>query len=67
MWAMTDIALPASLRSTPMNTTPGVVHTNRYELDQMADGFSTFVENYPSFNQTLLMASVNLRRPEGHR
>jgi len=38
-----------------MNTTPNVIRKNRYELDQMADGFSAFVESYPSFNRTLLL------------
>jgi len=38
-----------------MSTTPKVIHKNRYELDQMADGFSAFIESFPSFNQTLLL------------
>ena len=38
-----------------MNTTPEAIHENRYELDQMADGFSAFVESYPSFNQTAVL------------
>jgi hypothetical protein len=55
MWVMARIACPACLRSTPMNTTPNVIYKNRYELDQMADRLSAFVESYPSFNQTLLL------------
>jgi selenocysteine lyase/cysteine desulfurase len=38
-----------------MNITPKLNPKNRYELDQMADEFSAFVENYPSFNQTRLL------------
>jgi len=33
-----------------MRTIPKVIHKNRYELDQMADGFSAFIESFPSFN-----------------
>ena len=40
-----------SLGSINMNTTP----ENRYELDQMPDEFSAFVESYPGFEQTLLL------------
>jgi len=39
------------LGSINMNTTP----ENRYELDQMPDEFSAFVESYPGFEQTLLL------------
>ncbi len=35
-----------------MNPIPKSYPKNRYELDQMADGFSAFVESYPSFNHT---------------
>jgi molybdenum cofactor sulfurtransferase len=28
---------------------------NRYEIDQIADGFSAFVESYPSFDQTRIL------------
>ena len=38
-----------------MNTTPKEIHKNRYELYQMADEFSAFVESYPSFDRTLLL------------
>ena len=38
-----------------MNMTPKLNPKNRYELDEMADGFSAFVESYPSFNQTRLL------------
>jgi hypothetical protein len=38
-----------------MNTTPKANPKNRYELNQMADGFSAFVESYPSFNQTKIL------------
>lgn len=38
-----------------MNTTPKLNPINKYEFDQMADGYSTFIESYPSFNQTRLL------------
>ena len=38
-----------------MNTIPKLVPINKYELDQMADAYSAFVESYPSFNQTRLL------------
>ena len=38
-----------------MNTTPKSNPKNRYELDQIADGFSAFVESYPSFNHTKIL------------
>ena len=38
-----------------MTITPNLNPKNRYELDQMADGFSAFVESYPSFNRTRLL------------
>ena len=38
-----------------MNTTPKLNPKNRYELDQMADGFSAFAANYPSFHQTKVL------------
>ena len=38
-----------------MNTNPKLTPQNRYELDQMADGYSAFVERHPSFNQTALL------------
>ncbi len=38
-----------------MSTTPKITPQNRYELDQMADGYSAFVERHPSFNQTALL------------
>ncbi|MGD9372543.1 MAG: aminotransferase class V-fold PLP-dependent enzyme [Desulfobacterales bacterium] len=38
-----------------MKITPESTPINRYELDQMADGLSAFVESYPSFNRTLLL------------
>jgi selenocysteine lyase/cysteine desulfurase len=38
-----------------MSTIPELTPKNSYELDQMANGYSTFVENYPSFNQTALL------------
>ena len=38
-----------------MNTTPQSSPKNRYELNQVADGFSAFVESYPSFNRTRLL------------
>ena len=34
-----------------MNSTPA----NRYELDRISDGYSAFVESYPSFNRTLIL------------
>jgi len=38
-----------------MNTTPKLSPENRYELDRMADGFSAFIERYPSYNRTRLL------------
>jgi len=38
-----------------MNTTAKLLPINKYELDQMADAYSVFVESYPSFNQTRLL------------
>ena len=38
-----------------MNTTSKLIPINNYELDQMADAYSAFVESYPSFNQTRLL------------
>ncbi len=38
-----------------MNIAPELTPINRYELDQMADGFVAFVESYPSFNRTKLL------------
>jgi len=38
-----------------MNTTPEEHPQNTYELDQMANAFSAFVESYPSFDQTRLL------------
>jgi selenocysteine lyase/cysteine desulfurase len=38
-----------------MNITPELTPKNRYELDQMAEGFAAFVESYPSFNRTKLL------------
>lgn len=38
-----------------MNTTPKANSKNRYEIDQMSDGFSAFVESYPSFNHTKIL------------
>jgi molybdenum cofactor sulfurtransferase len=38
-----------------MSTTPKANPENRYELDQMADGFSAFVKSYPLFNQTKML------------
>ncbi len=35
-----------------MKTTPKLNPKNKFEFDQMADGYSAFVESYPSFNQT---------------
>ena len=34
-----------------MNSNP----VNRYDLDRMADGYSAFIESYPSFNRTLIL------------
>ena len=38
-----------------MNATLDSKPKNKYELDQMADGFSAFIKNYPMFNQTSLL------------
>ncbi|MGD8296698.1 MAG: aminotransferase class V-fold PLP-dependent enzyme [Desulfobacterales bacterium] len=38
-----------------MSTTPKLTPQNRYDVDQMADGYSAFVERHPSFNQTALL------------
>ena len=38
-----------------MNTIPKSTSNYRYELNQMADGYSAFVGSYPSFNRTLLL------------
>ncbi len=38
-----------------MKTTSNTVHNSRYGLDQMADDFTAFVLNYPSYNQTLVL------------
>lgn len=38
-----------------MDTTSKLVPINNYELDQMPDAYSAFVESYPSFNQTRLL------------
>ena len=38
-----------------MNTTPKLYRGNRYELDQISDAYSAFVESYPSFSQTRLL------------
>jgi selenocysteine lyase/cysteine desulfurase len=38
-----------------MNTTPKSNPLNRYAIDQIADGFSAFVESYPSFDQTRIL------------
>ena len=38
-----------------MNTTPKLNPRNKYEFDQMTDGYSAFVESYPSFNRTRLL------------
>ena len=38
-----------------MNTTSKSNLLNRYEIDQIADGFSAFVESYPSFDQTRIL------------
>jgi molybdenum cofactor sulfurtransferase len=38
-----------------MNATPKANPKNRYEIDQMSDGFSAFVESYPSFNHTRIL------------
>ena len=38
-----------------MNTTSKSNLLNRYEIDQIADGFSAFVEGYPSFDQTRIL------------
>src|SRR5210317_2391575 len=52
---MVSSAFPASLRSTPMNATPELTPKNRYELNQLADRYSAFIESHPSFNQTALL------------
>jgi len=52
---MANSAFPVSLRSTPVDTIPESTINNRYELDQMAEGFSAFVGSYPSFNRTFLL------------
>jgi len=62
MWTMANGDFPASLRGTSMNKAPELAINNRYELDQMADGFSAFVETYPSFNRTLQLDEW--RKPE---
>ena len=41
---MVSSAFPASLRSTPMNITPELTPKNRYELDQMAEGFALLLK-----------------------
>jgi selenocysteine lyase/cysteine desulfurase len=38
-----------------MNTTSKLNLLNRYEIDQIADGLSAFVESYPSFDQTRIL------------
>jgi molybdenum cofactor sulfurtransferase len=38
-----------------MNTTLELDPSNKYDFDQMADGYSAFVESYPSFIQTRLL------------
>jgi selenocysteine lyase/cysteine desulfurase len=38
-----------------VNTTPKSNLLNRYEIDQIAAGFSDFVESYPSFDQTRIL------------
>ncbi|MGD2015917.1 MAG: aminotransferase class V-fold PLP-dependent enzyme [Desulfobacterales bacterium] len=38
-----------------MSTPPKLTPQNRYDLDQMADGYSAFVERHPSFNRTALL------------
>ena len=38
-----------------MNTTINTTPKNSYELDQMSDGFSAFVESYPAFDRTRLL------------
>jgi len=38
-----------------MNATTKSTPKNRYKLDQLADAFSAFVENYPSFNRTRVL------------
>jgi molybdenum cofactor sulfurtransferase len=38
-----------------MSTTPESTAQNRYELDRMADGYTVFAANYPSFNRTRLL------------
>jgi len=38
-----------------MNTPPELTSKNRFELDQKADAFATFVESYPSFTRTKLL------------
>jgi selenocysteine lyase/cysteine desulfurase len=38
-----------------MKTIPELNPGNKFEFDQMADGYSAFVESYPSFSQTRLL------------
>jgi len=38
-----------------MNIAPELTPKNRYEFDQMAEGFAAFIESYPSFNRTKLL------------
>jgi selenocysteine lyase/cysteine desulfurase len=38
-----------------MSTTTELNKTNHYELEQMADGFETFLKSYPAFTQTRLL------------
>ena len=38
-----------------MNATSQPIPENSYKLDQADDGYATFVERYPSFNETRLL------------
>ena len=40
-----------SNRSTTMNSKPA----NKYELDRMSDGYSAFIESYPSYTRTQIL------------